>query len=167
MGSNWHKLGKNCLQSVKMIGNNDPSSLTHIIHTENLSSREITLGLFVEKLQPKVSLAGYDILFAYFIVEAKSKNKISIANNFKIDDFLLILSQKFLWSHAKYAIKLLMAIQDPIFLAFWKYFFLFLMFLLMHIFMAIFSVLLNILNDVYYLYFLISSHLFMKGSWKV
>ena len=34
------------------------------------------LGLFVNKLQPKVGLAGYDILFAYFVVEAKSKNAI-------------------------------------------------------------------------------------------
>ena len=31
------------------------------------------LRLFVEKLQPNVSLGGYDILFAYFVVEAKSK----------------------------------------------------------------------------------------------
>ena len=31
------------------------------------------LGLFVKKLQPKVGLAGYDILFAYFVVEVKSK----------------------------------------------------------------------------------------------
>ena len=31
------------------------------------------LGLFVKKLQPKVGLVGYDILFAYFEVEAKSK----------------------------------------------------------------------------------------------
>ena len=33
------------------------------------------LGLFVEKLQPKVGLGGYDIIFAYFVVEAKSKIK--------------------------------------------------------------------------------------------
>ena len=33
------------------------------------------LGLFVKKLQPKVGLAVYDILFAYFVVEAKSKKK--------------------------------------------------------------------------------------------
>ena len=32
-------------------------------------------GTFVEKLQPKVGLGGYDILFAYFVVEAKSKKK--------------------------------------------------------------------------------------------
>ena len=31
------------------------------------------LRLFVMKLQPKVGLAGYDILFAYIVVEAKSK----------------------------------------------------------------------------------------------
>ena len=36
----------------------------------------ILLGLFVEKLQPKVGLGGYDILFAYFVVEAKSKNEL-------------------------------------------------------------------------------------------
>ena len=34
-----------------------------------------SLGLFVKKLQPKVGLGRYDILFAYFVVEAKSKNK--------------------------------------------------------------------------------------------
>ena len=33
------------------------------------------LGLFVQKLQPKVSLGRNDILFAYFVVEAKSKKK--------------------------------------------------------------------------------------------
>ena len=32
-----------------------------------------SLGLFVKKLQPKVGLVGYDILFTYFVVEAKSK----------------------------------------------------------------------------------------------
>ena len=31
------------------------------------------LGLFVEKLPTKLGLGGYDILFAYFLVEAKSK----------------------------------------------------------------------------------------------
>ena len=30
------------------------------------------LGLFVKKWQTKIGLAGYDILFTYFIVEAKS-----------------------------------------------------------------------------------------------
>ena len=29
-----------------------------------------SLELFVKKLQPKVGLAGYDIRFAYFVVEA-------------------------------------------------------------------------------------------------
>ena len=33
----------------------------------------MSLGLFVKKLQPKVGLVRYDILFAYFVVEAKSK----------------------------------------------------------------------------------------------
>ena len=33
----------------------------------------IPLGLFVEKLQSKVGLVRYDILFAYFVVEAKNK----------------------------------------------------------------------------------------------
>ena len=33
------------------------------------------LGLFLKKLLPKVGLAGYDILFIYFVVEAKNKNK--------------------------------------------------------------------------------------------
>ena len=31
------------------------------------------LELFVEKVQPKVGLAGYSRLFAYFVVEAKIK----------------------------------------------------------------------------------------------
>ena len=30
MDTNWYKSGTNCLQSFKMIGDNDPSSLTHI-----------------------------------------------------------------------------------------------------------------------------------------
>ena len=38
------------------------------------------LGLFVEKLQPKVGLGGYDILFAYFVVEAKSKTELGKSN---------------------------------------------------------------------------------------
>ena len=38
------------------------------------------LGLFVKKLQPKVGLGRYDILFAYFVVEAKSK-KLNIQQN--------------------------------------------------------------------------------------
>ena len=33
----------------------------------------IPLGLFVKKLQPNVGLAGYDMLFAYFVVEATGK----------------------------------------------------------------------------------------------
>ena len=32
----------------------------------------MALGLFVKKCQPKVGLARYDILFAYFEVEVKS-----------------------------------------------------------------------------------------------
>ena len=32
-----------------------------------------SLGIFVKMLQLKVGLAGYDILLAYFVVEAKSK----------------------------------------------------------------------------------------------
>ena len=39
------------------------------------------LGLSVEKLQPKVDLGGYVILFAYFVVEAKSKIKIIFPKN--------------------------------------------------------------------------------------
>ena len=30
------------------------------------------LGLFVKKLQPKVGFAGYELSFAYFVVEVKS-----------------------------------------------------------------------------------------------
>ena len=33
----------------------------------------MSLGLFVKKLQSQVGLGGYEILFAYFVVEAKSK----------------------------------------------------------------------------------------------
>ena len=32
-----------------------------------------SLGLFVQEWQPKICLAGYDILFAFFIAEVKSK----------------------------------------------------------------------------------------------
>ena len=39
-----------------------------------------SLGLFVKKLQPKVGLGRYDILFAYFVVEAKSKTVLEIKN---------------------------------------------------------------------------------------
>ena len=38
------------------------------------------LGLFVKKLQPKVGLARYDIIFAYFVVEAKSKIELHVIN---------------------------------------------------------------------------------------
>ena len=38
----------------------------------------------VWKLQPKVGLGGYDILFAYFVVEAKSKK--SLKNTTKLGD---------------------------------------------------------------------------------
>ena len=31
------------------------------------------LRSFLKKLQPKVDLGGYDILFAYYVVEAKNK----------------------------------------------------------------------------------------------
>ena len=34
-----------------------------------------SLGLFVKKLKLKVGLAGYDILLAYFLMEALSKKK--------------------------------------------------------------------------------------------
>ena len=33
------------------------------------------LGLFVRKWQPKVGLAGYDMLFTYFVVEAENKHR--------------------------------------------------------------------------------------------
>ena len=39
------------------------------------------LRLFVKKLQPKVGLGRYDMLFAYFVVEAKSKNDIETTQN--------------------------------------------------------------------------------------
>ena len=35
-----------------------------------------SLGLFVKKLQPKVDLGGYGILFAHFVVELKSKIRV-------------------------------------------------------------------------------------------
>ena len=37
------------------------------------------LGLFIKKLQPEVGLAGYDILFDYFVVEEKIKSFILIS----------------------------------------------------------------------------------------
>ena len=52
----------------------------------------ILLRLFIKKCQLKVGLAGYDILFAYFVVEVKSKNieilpsdDILVWKSFKID----------------------------------------------------------------------------------
>ena len=51
------------------------------------------LELFVWKWQSKVVLAGYDILFAYFVVEPKSKNcnkeVYSLLNVIKITLFLV------------------------------------------------------------------------------
>ena len=48
-----------------------------------------SLRLFVKKLQPKVGLGGYDILFAYFVVEAKSKNHIFFKfNQLHIVDYI-------------------------------------------------------------------------------
>ena len=49
------------------------------IYTENFSSRwrnmyPSSLRLFIQKLQPKAGLGGYDILFVHFVVEAKSKS---------------------------------------------------------------------------------------------
>ena len=39
------------------------------------------LGLFVKKWQPKLGLAGYDKLFAYFVVDAKyPEGKILVFN---------------------------------------------------------------------------------------
>ena len=46
------------------------------------------LGLFVQKLQPKVSLGRNDILFAYFVVEAKSKNVINFEKSYLDLDLL-------------------------------------------------------------------------------
>ena len=44
----------------------------------------IPLGLFVKRLQSEVDLAEYDILFAYFVVEAESKKNESNIENSKI-----------------------------------------------------------------------------------
>ena len=46
---------------------------TYIAHRSVEIYTLIPLGLFVKKLNPKVGLEGYDILFAYFVVEVKSK----------------------------------------------------------------------------------------------
>ena len=45
-----------------------------------------SLGLFVKKLQPKVGLGRNDILFAYFVVEAKSKK---LKNSKRVDIFTI------------------------------------------------------------------------------
>ena len=37
----------------------------------------MSLGLLFKKLQPKGGLGGYDILFAFFVVEAKKKKLIN------------------------------------------------------------------------------------------
>ena len=46
------------------------------------------LGLFIKKWQSKVSLAGYDILFTYFELDAKSER-----NSQKISKISFILFQ--------------------------------------------------------------------------
>ena len=54
---------------------------THI--HKHIRWRNITpmpLGLLAKKLQPKVGLAGYDMLFAYFVVEAKSEMSLWLNN---------------------------------------------------------------------------------------
>ena len=54
-----------------------------------------SLGLFVKKLQPKVGLAGYDILFTYFVVEAKSKNGKCKKNALKLNAIFIVLDENF------------------------------------------------------------------------
>ena len=44
------------------------------------------LGLFFKKIPPKVGLGGYDIIFAYFVVEAKSKNTEYVSNQYTLFD---------------------------------------------------------------------------------
>ena len=54
---------------------------THIyIHIGGEVFLQVPCGLFVKKLQPKVDLAGYDIFFAYFVVEAITKNRLKSSN---------------------------------------------------------------------------------------
>ena len=45
------------------------------------------LGPFVKKLYPKVGLARYNILFTYFVVEAKSKTCILKSQNVRLIHF--------------------------------------------------------------------------------
>ena len=54
------------------------------------------LGLFVKKLQPKVGLGRYDILFAYFVVEAKSKMIFFEKKKLKKNSEKIILKKKYL-----------------------------------------------------------------------
>ena len=76
-----HILGRNCdLYSIYIHLDIYTHTHTHT-HTHSLFQprdrwRNITpmpLGLFIKDWQTKVGLAGYDILFAYFVVRAKSK----------------------------------------------------------------------------------------------
>ena len=60
------------------------------------------LGLFVIKLQPKVGLGGYDILFAYFVVEEKSK---TLNLKFK-DENVFYLLKHFLRKNQKKALQI-------------------------------------------------------------
>ena len=60
----------------------------------------ILLGPFVKKLQPKVGLAGCDILNAYFVVEAISKIKCSDESSKNLLIFYILIE------HNKYCIVL-------------------------------------------------------------
>ena len=93
-------------------------------YTENLQPRDrwrciapMPLGLFVEKLQRKFGLAGYDILFAYFEIEAKSKNPSVLSTvSYQILSFFFLQDQflfckrcligsggTLIWRHFRYA----------------------------------------------------------------
>ena len=70
------------------------------------------LGLFDEKLQPKVCLAWYDILFAYFILEVKSKTVLEIKNQNKTT---YIFSQNLNYESHRSGTTLLQYFVSPLF----------------------------------------------------
>ena len=78
-----HILGRNCdLYSIYIHLDIYIHTHTHIYTLTFPAARSMEkynshasgpLGLFIKDWQTKVGLAGYDILFAYFVVRAKSK----------------------------------------------------------------------------------------------
>ena len=82
-------------------------------------------GVFVQKLQPKVGSRGYDILFAYFVVEVKSKIKCRIfikTSKSRIRSKIGLVAEKlfkflynlFFWWHSPWSHPLKVTVQDKV-----------------------------------------------------